>query len=84
MSTTVWLSPSATSFSCLCELCLESARAAGVLFADALASSTVRGSIAREAEVAVARCIAGHEIVLRRSARPPSLTLHDDRQLQLS
>jgi hypothetical protein len=84
MSTTVWLSPSAASFSCLCEPCLESARVAGVLFADALASSTVRGAIAREAEVAVARCSAGHEIVLRRSARPPSLAVHDDRQLQLS
>ena len=82
--TTVWLSPSATSFSCLCEPCLESARVAGVLFADALASATVRGSIAREAEVAVARCAAGHEIVLRRSARPSSLAHHDDRQMQLT
>jgi hypothetical protein len=82
--TTVWLSPSATSFSCLCEPCLESARVAGVLFADALASATVRGSIAREAEVTVARCAAGHEIVLRRSARPSSLAHHDDRQLQLT
>jgi hypothetical protein len=83
-ATTVWLSPSATSFSCLCEPCLESARVAGVLFAEALASATVRGSLAREAEVAVARCSAGHEIVLRRSARPPSLSSHDDRQLQLT
>jgi hypothetical protein len=57
---------------------------AGVLFADALASATVRGSFARETEVAVARCSAGHEIVLRRSARPPSLASHDDRQLQLT
>jgi len=82
--TTVWLSPAATSFSCLCEPCLESARVSGALFVDALASSTVRGEIARETEVAVARCSAGHEIVLRRSARPPSLALHDDRQLQLT
>ena len=83
-TTTVWLSPSATSFSCLCEPCLESARVTGALFADALASSTVRGDFARDAEVAVARCSAGHEIVLRRSARPPSLAAHDDRQLQLT
>ena len=83
-TTTVWLSPSATSFSCLCEPCLESARVMGALFADALASSTVRGAIARDAEVAVARCSAGHEIVLRRSARPSSLQSHDDRQLQLT
>jgi hypothetical protein len=82
--TTVWLSPSATSFSCLCEPCLESARVMGALFADALASATVRGAIARETEVAVARCAAGHEIVLRRSARPSSLQTHDDRQLQLT
>lgn len=83
-TTTVWLSPSATSFSCLCEPCLESARVTGALFADALASATVRGAIARDAEVAVARCSAGHEIVLRRSARPSSLQAHDDRQLQLT
>lgn len=82
--TTVWLSPSATSFSCLCEPCLESARVAGALFADALASSTVRGSVAREAEVAVAHCAAGHGIVLRRVLRPPSLAAPDDRQLQLT
>jgi len=54
------------------------------VFGSSLASSTVRGEIARETEVAVARCSAGHEIVLRRSARPPSLALHDDRQLQLT
>jgi hypothetical protein len=84
MSTTVWLSPSATSFSCVCEPCLESARVSGALFSDALASASVRGPLAREAEVTVARCSAGHEIVLRRSARPPSLSSHDDRQLQLT
>jgi len=84
MGTTVWLSPSATSVSCLCEPCLEHARVTGALFADALASSTVRGELARDAEVSVARCIAGHEIVLRRSARPSSLPMHDDRQLQLT
>jgi len=82
-ATTVWISPSAASFSCLCEPCLESARVSGALFADALASATVRGSIARETEVAVARCAVGHEIVVRRSARPAGLLRHDDRQLQL-
>ena len=46
--TTVWLSPSATSFACLCEPCLEAARTSGALFADALANASVRGSIAAE------------------------------------
>ena len=81
--TDVWVSPSATSFSCLCEVCLEEARASGALFADALMSATVRGSIAAEVEVASRRCAAGHEIVLRRVARPPSLPHRDERQLAL-
>jgi hypothetical protein len=81
--TTVWMSPSATSFSCLCELCLESARRSGALFTDALAGARVRGTVGVETEVAVARCAAGHEIVLRRVERPPGLQRHDDRQLQL-
>jgi hypothetical protein len=81
--TTVWLAPSATSFSCLCEPCLEAARLAGALFTDALAGATVRGSVGIDAEVAVARCAAGHEIVLRRVERPPGLQRVDERQLQL-
>ena len=83
-STTVWVSPSATSFSCLCETCLEAQRTSGSLFADALLGATVRGSIAAESEVTVARCRAGHAIVLRRVERPPSLSRRDERQLQLS
>jgi hypothetical protein len=82
--TTVWLSPSATSFACLCEPCLESARKSGALFADALAGASVRGSIAAETHAAEAQCRAGHRIVLRRIERPPALERHDDRQLQLS
>jgi hypothetical protein len=81
--TTVWLSPSATSFSCLCELCLESARRSGALFTDALALASVRGALGIETELALARCAAGHEIVLRRVERPPGLRRQDDRQLQL-
>ena len=84
MSTTVWVSPSATSFSCLCEVCLEEARTSGALFADALMTASVRGSIAADVDVAARRCAAGPEIVLRRVARPPSLPHHDDRQLALS
>jgi hypothetical protein len=81
--TTVWLAPSATSFSCLCELCLESARRSGALFTEALAVASVRGALGIETELALARCAAGHEIVLRRVERPPGLQRHDDRQLQL-
>jgi hypothetical protein len=82
-STVVWVGPSATSFSCLCEVCLEAARESGVLFADALMAASVRGAIAAEVEVASRRCAAGHEIVLRRVARPPSLEHHEG-QLQLA
>jgi hypothetical protein len=82
--TTVWLSPSATSFSCLCEPCLEEARRSGALFADALAGASVRGSLAVETHAAEARCDAGHRILLRRIERPAALERHDDRQLQLT
>ena len=82
--TTVWVSASATSFACLCELCLEEARRSGDLFADALAGASVRGAIARDAKSAEARCRAGHLIVLRRLERPPLLERPDDRQLQLT
>jgi hypothetical protein len=83
-TTTVWLSPSAKAYSCLCEPCLEAARLAGALFADALSSSSVRGSVAPDAAVTVVRCKAGHEIVLRRVERPPALARPDDRQLQIA
>ena len=84
VQTTVWLGLSATSFSCLCEPCLEAARLSGALFADALSTASVRGSVAPDAAVAVVRCEAGHEIVLRRVERPPGLQRHDDRQLQIA
>jgi hypothetical protein len=83
-NTVVWLSPSAVAFSCLCEPCLEAARLAGALFADALSSASVRGEVAQEATVTAVRCDAGHEIVLRRVERPPALERPDDRQLQIA
>jgi hypothetical protein len=83
-ATTVWLSPSATAFSCLCEQCLDTARVSQAPFADALAAASVRGSIAAETIVTAVRCSAGHEIVLRRVERPPGLSRYDDRQLQLA
>jgi hypothetical protein len=83
VTTTVWLSPSATSFSCLCERCLEEARTAEVLFSDALMRAAVRGTIGADVEAAGRRCAAGHAIVLRRGERPPGLR-HDERQLALT
>ena len=83
-TTTVWLSPSAVAFSCLCEPCLEAARLSGVLFADALSHASVRGSVAPDAAVTVVRCKGGHEIVLRRVERPPTLARPDDRQMQIA
>ncbi len=82
--TTVWVSPSATAYACLCEPCLEQARRDGVLFAEALMLASVRGSIAADASGATVRCRAGHPIVLRRVERPPTLAHPDERQLQLT
>jgi hypothetical protein len=82
--TTVWISPSATAFSCLCGTCMERARQEGLLFSEALMVSSVRGSIAADTDVALARCASGHEITLRRVERPPGLTRPDDRQLQIA
>ena len=79
----VWLAPSATSFSCLCEACLESARRASEPFLEAVRRASVRGSLDAAAPVGFARCAAGHEIVLRRAERPPRLHRAGERQLQL-
>jgi hypothetical protein len=83
-ATTIWISPSATAYACLCEQCLETARVRGDLFGDALREATVRGTLEVEAVVASVRCAAGHELELRRVERPPSLTPRDDRQLSLT
>jgi hypothetical protein len=77
------VSPTATAYACLCEPCLDTARRAGVIFADALAAARVQGTLAREADTAVAHCAAGHAIVLRRAARPAGLQ-RDERQLSLT
>jgi hypothetical protein len=82
-ATVVWVSPSATSYACLCEPCLESARLDGELFGDALRVASIRGAIAAEATSAVARCAAGHELLVRRVERPPGLLHPDHRQLQI-
>ena len=66
----------------LCEECLEGARGS-LPFLDAVKASVVRGELSADADVAVARCSAGHEVVLRRGEQPASLARHDARQLQI-
>ena len=83
-ATVVWLPPSATSFACLCERCLETAREHEVPFADALPLALVRGALDPAIQFLRLRCGAGHELVLRRVERPPGLARHDSRQLQLA
>jgi len=80
---TVWVSPGATSFSCLCETCLEFARREGGSFIDAVRSASVRGLVSAETDVAFVNCSAGHEIVVRRNDRPTPLRRRDTRQLQI-
>jgi hypothetical protein len=83
-STTVWVSPGAASYSCLCEHCLETARVGGRSLFEALHGASVRGSIAAGSDVALARCPAGHQIVVRRVERPQALTRHDQGQLRIA
>ena len=79
----VWVPPSATTFSCLCETCLDLARADGQSFLEAVRGASVRGNIPTETDVGFIRCAAGHEVVVRRVDRPAPLTRVDGRQLQL-
>jgi len=79
----VWVPPSATTFSCLCEACLDLARAEGTSFLEAVRSASVRGHLPTETDVGFSRCAAGHEVVVRRVDRPAHLTRSDGRQLQL-
>jgi hypothetical protein len=81
--TTVWVSPAATAYSCLCEHCLEQARIDGRSLFEAMHEASVRGSFAVASDVALARCPAGHQIVIRRIELPAGLTRHDQGQLQL-
>ena len=84
IETTVWVSPGATAYSCLCEHCLERARVEGRSLFDAMHEASVRGSIAGASDVAFARCPVGHQIVIRRVERPPGLPRRDQEQLQLA
>jgi hypothetical protein len=79
----VWVSPSATMFSCLCETCLDVARTEGTSFLEAIRSASVRGHLPTETDVGFIRCAAGHQVVVRRVDRPAQLKRSDGRQLQL-
>jgi hypothetical protein len=80
---TVWVPPSATSFSCLCEACLERARADGGSFLEAVRNASVRGSLASDASVGFVHCPAGHQVIVRRVDTPSPLGRRDTRQLQI-
>jgi hypothetical protein len=80
---TVWIAPGATQFSCLCERCLE-ARDSAESFLDAVRVASVRGDLALDADLAFARCSAGHQVIVRRIDRPPGLARRDSDQLQLA
>ena len=80
---TVWVAPGATQFSCLCERCLDSRRARGSSFLDAVRVASVRGTVPADTDIAFVHCRSGHELVVRRIDRPPKLERRDVRQLQL-
>jgi len=79
----VWVPPSATSFSCLCEACLELARDEGRSFIDAVRTASVRGRLPTETDVGFVHCSAGHEVVVRRIGIPANLGRRNAGQLQI-
>jgi hypothetical protein len=79
----VWIAPSATAYSCLCESCLELVRSNGGSLLDAVRVASVRGRLPTDTDVGFIHCAAGHELVVRRVDRPPALLRHDGRQLEL-
>jgi len=79
----VWVPPSATTFSCLCEACLDLARGDGGSFIEAVRGASVRGRLPTETDVGFVHCSAGHEVVVRRIDTPALLDRPDARQLQI-
>jgi hypothetical protein len=82
-SNSVWISPGASAFSCLCEACLDHARGDGCSFVEAVRIASVRGLLPAETDVGFVRCSAGHEVIVRRIGRPPPLAHRHERQLQI-
>ena len=68
----VWIAPSATDFSCLCEHCLDVARGEGGSFLAAVRAASVRGRLPTETDVGFIHCAAGP-----RAGRPPRRPPHD-------
>ena len=81
--TIVWLGPTETRYSCLCEACLDDIHASGEAFLDTIRTANVHGALPLESEVGFVRCRSGHELVVRRLDRPPSLVRPSSRQLAL-
>jgi hypothetical protein len=65
---TVWLDSTATTYTALCEQCLEHPEDPF----DALKyrAAKVSGSLRSEADVGFSRCRRGHRLSIRRAARP--------------
>jgi hypothetical protein len=80
----VWIAPSATAFSCLCEACLDFAHDDASSFLEAVRAANVRGRLPTDTDVGFVRCPAGHTLVVRRMGRPHALSRPDPRQLQLT
>jgi len=76
-TTVVLVDPHATEFSCLCETCLD--EAPGDSFFTLLGGANIRGTLAPQADIRVARCRSGHAVVVRRAsvrvAAPPGVDL---------
>ena len=67
----VWVAPSATQFSCLCERCLDGrARARRLVPRRRPGGLASAGPSPPDTDVAFVRCRAGHELVVRRVDRP--------------
>jgi hypothetical protein len=79
----VWVAPSATRFSCLCERCLDAGLHSGSSFLELVSSARVGGSLAADTDIGFVLCASGHEVVVRRVDRPPNLARGNARQLQL-
>jgi len=82
-ASTVWVAPSATAYSCLCEECLDAASESGVSFDIALRVASVRGTLPDASALARAQCATGHELVIRRIEWPDGLSRRDPNQLEL-
>jgi len=80
-TTAVWIAPTATRFSCLCEPCLDLEDGNGLPVLEVVGGANVRGTLALDHDVGIVRCPAGHELVVRR--RPASRRSHRSATMRL-